>query len=112
MSVQPYELKHARINATADGANTVIAAVAGSSIIVLGYGLTVNAAGVITFQDSAGSPAVFASFELVDSGGISYAGTIESPAFRVAEGNGFVISNATGVDTLGHITYVLKRGRS
>jgi hypothetical protein len=59
----------------------------------------------------AGSPAVFASFELVDGGGVSYAGSVETPAFRVVEGNALVISNAAGVDCLGHITYALKRGR-
>ena len=106
-----YETKQARINATSDGANTVITGVAGHTIIVLAYALNANAAGVVTLQDSAGSPAIFASFEFVDGGGIAFAGSMDAPAFRIAEGNGFVISNAAGVDCLGHVTYVLKRGR-
>jgi hypothetical protein len=111
MSVTPFELRFARVNATADGANTVITGVAGHYIFVVNYAINANAAGVVTFQDSAGSPAVFASFELTDGGGVSFAGTPDSPAFKVAEGLNFVISNAVGVDCLGHVAYYLKRGR-
>lgn len=101
------EVKFARVNATADGANELIAATTGKSIVVLGYALNVNAAGVITLQDDAGTPVVHASFELVDGGGVSYAGSPECPAFKVAAGQALDVSNAAGVDTLGHITYVL-----
>jgi hypothetical protein len=104
------ERKYVRVNATADGANTIITGTAGKRIRVLGYALNVNAAGVITVQDSAGSPAVLASFEFVDGGGVSYGGGDEAPAFEVATGLNLVISNAAGVDTLGHITYTLVGG--
>lgn len=102
-----YEKKFVRVNATADGANTVVTGVAGKTIFVLGYALNVNAAGVITIQDSAGSPAVAASFKFADAGGAAYAGGEDCPAFSVAKGLSLVISNAAGVDTLGHLTYIL-----
>lgn len=102
-----YEIKHARINATSDGDNTVISGVADKSIVVLGYAINANAAGVVTLQDSAGTANVHASFELTDGGSVSFAGGTNCPAFRVAKGNGFEVNCAAGVDCLGHVTYVL-----
>lgn len=99
-----------RVNATADGSNTVITGRTGEKIVVTGYALNVNAAGVVTIQDS-GTPTIFASFSLVLGGGVSYAGSSETPAFEVGEGLNLVVSNAAGVDTLGHITFQRERGR-
>lgn len=101
-----YQKKYVRVNATADGSNTVITGTAGKKIVVLGYAFNVNAAGVITVQDS-GTPTVLASFEFTDGGGASYAGSEGAPAFEVGVGLNLVISNAAGVDSLGHITYIL-----
>lgn len=98
-----------RVNATADGANTVISGRSGEVIVVLGYSLTANAAGVVTLQDSTGTPVVFASFELLDSQPVAYAGGDSCPAFEVTAGKNFVISNAAGVDTLGHVTFRRRR---
>ena len=100
----PSEFKFTRVNATADGENTVIAAVTGKRIVVLGYALNVNAAGVITIKDGTST---FASFKFADGGGCSFAGSLDCPAFRLNEGKALVIENAAGVDSLGHITYVL-----
>lgn len=102
------EHKYARVNSTSDGDNTVISGVAGKRIVVTGYAMVANAAGVITVQDSAGTPGVLASFELPDSGGVSYAGGPECPAFELPTGLGLEVSNAAGVDTLGHVTYHLR----
>lgn len=99
-------IKFARVNATADGVNVVVAPVAAKKIRVLGYALVVNAAGTITLQDSQGTPAISGSFPLAVNGGVSYAGSREAPAFETGVGFGFDISNAAGVDTLGHICYV------
>lgn len=104
MSTSLDGLEFVRVNATSDAANTVVTGRTGEHIVVVGYALNVNAAGVITIQDSAGSPAVYASFEFVDGGGASYAGTTDAPAFKIAAGLNLVISNAAGVDTLGHLT--------
>jgi hypothetical protein len=98
----------ARINATSDGDNTVITGAAGQKIVVLGYSINVNAAGVVTWQDSAVSPVIFASYEFVDGGGASYAGTADAPAFEVTEGLNLELSTAAGVDGLGHITFERK----
>lgn len=103
-----YEIKHARINATSDGDNTVISNTnTAKSIVVLGYALNVNAAGVVAFQDSTATPVVAASFEFVDGGGASFAGSFDCPAFELGKGKNLEINTAAGVDALGHVTYVL-----
>ena len=99
-------IKHARVNATADGNNTVIAAVPAKTLLVLGYVLTVTAAGTITLQDNQGTPAVHAQLSLPANGVAAYAGGRDAPAFEVAAGQALVVNNPVGVDTLGHITYV------
>lgn len=104
----PYNaIRFARINATSDGDNTVVTGTSGYKIRVLSYAVNANAAGVIAFQDSAGSPVVAASFELTDGGGVSFAGGLEAPAFEVASGLNLEINTAAGVDALGHVSYVL-----
>lgn len=106
MAAFPAEVKYARINATADGDNTVIAAVAGKALRVLGYALNVTAAGTISLQDTAGTPVVHAQFALAANGVVSYAGGLQAPAFETASGVGLEVNNPTGVDTLGHISYL------
>lgn len=108
LSAYPYDqIQFARINATSDGDNTVVTGTTGFRIRVLGYSVTANAAGVIAFQDSAASPVIFASFEEADSASHSYAGSFECPAFDVTSGLNLEVTNASSVDTLGHVTYVL-----
>lgn len=105
---QNLERKFVRVNATSDGDNTIITnSDTNLAIVIFGYALNVNAAGVITLQDSAGTPVVHASFELVDGGGVSYAGSADTPAFVLAKGTNFEINTAAGVDALGHVTYGL-----
>lgn len=99
-------IKFARVNATADGDNTIIAAVGGKKIRVLGYALTVTAAGTITLQDTQATPVIAAQFSLAAQGGVAYAGGLDAPAFETASGFGLEINNPAGVDTLGHITYL------
>lgn len=101
------EIKFARVNATADGDNAVIAAVAGKRIRVIGYALTnKTTAGTVALQDTAGTPVVHAELNFALNGPVAYDGGLSAPAFETAVGTGVGISNGTGVDTLGHITYI------
>lgn len=109
MSINGVEF--ARINATSDGDNTVITGRSGERIVVLGYAVNTNAAGVVAFQDSAASPGVLASFEFVDGGGATYAGSTDCPAFVVPSGLNLELTVAAGVDGLGHVTFIRERGR-
>lgn len=110
MAYTAYEIKSARINATADGDNTVIAAVTGKAIVILGYALTVTTASTVNLKD--GASTTIAQFALPASGGVAYSGTSDSPVARLTEGNAFIINNAASNDTLGHCTYVVVDSRN
>lgn len=101
------EPKFVALGATTDGVNSVIAAVAGYRIVVLGYVVSANAAGVIKFQDDSDTPNVFAEYEFTDSGGAAYVGRPASPAFATARSVGLDLHVANGVDATGHLTYLL-----
>jgi len=105
LNIQP-EIKLALVNATADGVNTVVAAVAAKKIRVISYSLTVTGAGLITVQDDAGTPNVLAKFSMPANGQIAFNGDINNPAFETAAGQKLDINNPAGVDTLGHLAYV------
>ncbi len=109
-----YTVRYARVNALADGDNTVIAGVADKRITVLGYLLTTDvggsaAAGEVTLQDTAAAPGIVASlqFSSATGGGAAFVGSAECPAFELPIGLGLEINNPVGVDTTGHLTYVL-----
>lgn len=96
-------VEHVRLNAASDGDNAVVSAVTGKKIRVLAYAFTASAAGEVTFQNTAGTPAVYAVFDLAANGGVSYGGPV--PAFETAAGTGLEINCAAGVDATGHLTY-------
>jgi len=98
-----YGLNFKRVNATADGAQTIVEGVTGKKIVVLGYTLNATAAGTIVLEDKE----VRASFKFAESGGAVYSGGPECPAFECAAGADLKVNNGAGVDTLGHITYIL-----
>lgn len=100
-------LRYATVNATSDGDNVAIEPTEKERIVVVGYALNVNAAGVVKVQDTAGSPKVHATFEFTDGGGATYTGGPYCPAFELALGVGLEINCAAGVDCTGHLTYVL-----
>jgi hypothetical protein len=91
-----------KVSATSDGDNTVIAAVTGRRILVVGYSLynTASGSGVMIFKS--GTTEIG---RLLGSSPVTYSGP--GPAFRTAAGEALVINNDTGDDTFGHMTYVL-----
>lgn len=97
-----YLVKHIRINATADGDNTVIAAVTGKKLRILAYVFTATTAGVVAFKDSV---TTFASFSPPANGGASYPGGVHAPAFETGTGEAFVVNTTASQDVVGHITY-------
>ena len=97
------------INATADGANTVVAAVSGKKIRVLGYVLNVNAPGTVQWKTGA-SANLSGAMEFPDGGGATAPmcdPTSETFWFETVAGEALTITNAVGVDALGHVTYQL-----
>jgi hypothetical protein len=95
--------------ATADGDNTVIAAQGtGKKIRVLGYALNINAPGTVQWKSN--TTALSGAMEFVDGGGLVAPmcdPSIGAFWFETAANEALVITNATGVDSLGHVTYLV-----
>src|SRR3990167_4750709 len=87
-------IKYAAVSATADGANSLVAAVTGKKIRVITYALTVTAAGKVELRDITGATSR-GSFSLAANGGVAYAGTPISPAFETASGSGLEVGRAS-----------------
>lgn len=104
--VSQSDVQHIRVNARADGDNTVIAApAAGKKIIVVGYCVSFSAAGTATFKSGAAGT-THADFDsTAGSGSQQYAGNWDAPAFECDAATAFVISNTAAMDTVGHISF-------
>jgi hypothetical protein len=98
-------VKFARIFATADGDNTLVAAVTSKKIRVIGYKVQLTGVGTAVFKSGAGTSLADVVAD-GNAGGASYAGSLLSPAFETAAATALVINNPTGIDTLGHLSYV------
>lgn len=98
-------LRYALVNATTEGGeNTVIAAVEGRSIVVLGYALSFIKPGAYTLKDSSASRA---KLQVPENGGATYSGGAKAPAFECAQGKALVLETIASSKGFGHITYVL-----
>jgi hypothetical protein len=98
-------LKFASVNATADGDNTVISGVASKKLRILGYALMATGAGTLSLK-SAGTTVLGRVRASGDGAGAAYAGGVDAPACETATAEAFVINNPTGVDTVGHVSYI------
>ena len=106
-----YGITSVAVNATADGENEIVAAVAGKRIVVVGGTLTAwhATAGAQIDLRSGTSNAVHARFQsgLVNAPAvIELQGDEASPCFECDMGDSLVINNTAGVDTTGYIKYM------
>jgi hypothetical protein len=100
------ELKYLLVQALADGANVLVAAVAGKRVKVISYVFTIaTAAGTLILEETGGTG--LAKFSVAINGGVSFAGNYDGPAFQTAIGQGLQTNNPTGLDVYGHIAYLL-----
>ena len=97
------DIQFARVNASTDGDNTVVAAVAAKKIRVLGYALTSRTAGLLTIKSSTTS--TLAELDIVADTPFTYDGP--APAFETVAGELLNFNVAAGVDVVGHLAYVL-----
>ncbi len=105
---QPFE--YVRINASAAGDTTLVAATASRSIRVLNYVISTQSAVSLQFQESDATPIVVGGpFDCADMGGVSFSGSLISPAFQCSVGKGLEIARAASAATVigGHLTYVM-----
>ena len=99
-------IKYAIIDAEADGANELVAAVADKKIVVIGYVVSADVAGIIIIQDDTATPVELAKLALAIDGVASYSGGINAPAFETSSGKALDILNPAGVNTYGHLAYI------
>lgn len=98
-------LRYALINATTEGgANTIVAAVEGRKIIVVGYAVSVTKVGAYTFKDATASRA---KLQLPENGGATYSGSVNAPAWEGAEGKALELETVATGKAYGHLCYVL-----
>jgi hypothetical protein len=98
----PIEVKFARINATADGDNTIVAAVATKKIRVLAMLTSAVVTGVITYKSGAATT-LFTMYQANASPTM-----FEGNGYWICEtvaGEAFVINNPAGTDTTGFCLY-------
>lgn len=101
---------HARVNATADGDNTLVAAPgAKKQIVVLGYQFRFIGAGAFTVRSGAAGTIHLEEVGVASPGQRnSYPGTVDGPAFVCDENTALVVNNFATGDTLGHLTYFIR----
>lgn len=103
------QLRHARVNATSDGDNTLVAAPAENRrIVVLGYQLRFVGAGAFQVKSGAAGSVHLDEIGVASPGTrLSYSGTLHGPAFECDAGLALVVNNFATGDTLGHLTYTV-----
>lgn len=97
-------VKFASISAASSGANTLVAAVTGKKIRVLGYVLV--AANAVNANFESGTTDISGVMSLPAFGGVSYAGGREAPAFETASGAALGLTLGSAVQVSGHISYI------
>lgn len=103
-STDPNDIKFARVNADADSDNTIVPAVSGRKLRVLGYQLIASAAGIATVKSAANVLAELQVPAGLDP--IAYAGGHDAPAFETGANEALIINTQVGQDVNGHLTYV------
>lgn len=104
-------LQYAKIDATSDGVNVVIAHAghARQRIVVVGLTFTQDAAGQVTFNAEDDSD--FAVFDLAANGGAQMQGTIKEPLFQCAIGEDLEVTTTASQDVSGRVSYFYKYAR-
>lgn len=95
---------------TADGnvgaatSGTVVPAIEGRTVQIVGYTFVVDAASTVTFQTNA-TP-IFSGFAVAVNGGVAVQGDADSPLFSTELGEGLTINNSAG-NVSYHVSYTV-----
>lgn len=95
----------ASVSTASSGANTLVAAVPGKSIRVLGYALVATGAVAVNFEN--GTTDISGVMSLAANGGVSYAGGVQCPAFETSIGAALGLTLGGAVQVSGHLCYEL-----
>ena len=106
---RPGGVRTVRVNVNASGDTTVVAATAGQRIWVLSYGLTATGGGTLGIKSGASTTLAEIVFvvSITISTAVTFAGSLESPAFVTATGEALVFNTAIAQGVKGHISYIL-----
>ena len=86
--------------------NVLVAGTTGNVIVVLNYVLVAGGTVNATFKD--GTPtSLSGALPLVANAGASFAGDVDSPAFKAAEGEDLVLTLDAAVQVSGHLAYLV-----
>lgn len=102
----PNNTKVAVLGFTAAGDNTVVAAVAGSPIVVWAIFLTTHAAETVAFYDGASPTTPLGTYEFTAAGTMALDNQ-NFPLFRTTIGNALIANLTTGVAIKGNLYYSL-----
>lgn len=109
-NVAPKGIESVRVNATADGDNTLVPAPgAGRRIVVLGYQLRFIGAGAFVLKSGAAGTTHLEEVGVAAPGTrLTYSGTHDGQAFVCDDNAALVVNNFATGDTLGHLTYYVR----
>jgi hypothetical protein len=109
MPYGPASFKTVRVNATADGDNTLVADPGdGFRIVVLSYYFRVIGTGDATFRSGSAGTIWFVEAGLAAPGArVQWNGSLEAPAFVGDASEALVVNTAASQDVAGHLTYVV-----
>jgi hypothetical protein len=101
-----YPIKHAKIDTATSGNTTIVAAVTGKYIVVIGYLIVADAAVDVKFQSGTGGTDLTGPLGVAANGGAVYAGGIDCPAFETAKSTLLNLNLNGAIQVSGHITYL------
>lgn len=97
------QVKYASISVNTAADNTIVAAVPGKKIALLGYVLV--ASGAVTVQWKSGSTARSGAMALAANGGLAVNGDSELPLIETTAGEALVLTPGGAVQVSGHLAY-------
>lgn len=99
-------VKWAAISAASSGNNTLVAAVAGKKITVLGYVIVADGAVAAKFTDGAGGTDLTGAMSLAANGGVSARSEMNAPMLQGGTNTALVLNLSAAVGVRGHMTYI------
>lgn len=99
--------KFVAIEESLSGDRTIVAAVSGKQIRVLGYLLTSVLAVDVKFKSNPGGNSLSGALVLPINGNLFYAGGLDAPAFETASGQSLEMNLSLATGVRGHLTYIV-----
>ena len=102
-AAQPMQFAYFNVSTAQTGVSLISAPASGRSIRVISYAIVVGA----TMNVSLIGPTTTLLFPLAANGGVSFAGTLQGPAFQCAAATALTYTTSAAGQATGHICYVV-----